>query len=52
MHPVIVGVGRFTQRDGPVSDAQDPLQMMKTAALRAAEDTGVDANVPASVDVI
>ena len=39
--PVLVGVGRFTQKTKDVLAAQDPLQMMATASRRALQDTGL-----------
>lgn len=39
--PVVVGVGRFTQRAKEVKDAEDPIGMMAISAGRALEDSGV-----------
>ena len=39
--PVVVGVGRFTQRKtATVEEALDPLELMAEASKRAAEDSG------------
>ena len=39
--PVIVGVGRFTQRPKPVEECLTPVGMFEEAATRAAIDAGV-----------
>jgi len=42
-YPVIVGVGRLTQRKPKtIEDAYDPISFMSCASQMAVEDTGID----------
>lgn len=53
--PVVVGVGRFTQRKtATVEEALDPLELMAEASRRAAEDSGAAdaAALLASLDAV
>ena len=48
--PVLVGVGRFTQRQVDPAVALSPLELMAEASMRAVEDAGTEAGAKAVSD--
>jgi acetyl-CoA C-acetyltransferase len=50
--PILIGAGQITQRDVDPATALEPAELMRVAALRAAEDAGITAAALASVDVL
>jgi acetyl-CoA C-acetyltransferase len=49
--PVLIGAGQFTHR-GPAAQAPVPLELIKIAAIRAAEDAGLSAAALAGLDAL